>query len=264
MVTLPQSQQEGGMVMVEALSNLKDVLGQNTYPGRGLVVGINFSTTHLVQVYFITARSANSRNRVLAAKGGKVWTEAADPTKVEDPSLIIYTAMDEVLLDGRLCLHAVSNGVQTDTMIKYALQGNGFHCALQDHTYEPDAPNYTPRIMADCCPLFHDKIHDKVVDIGIIRRLSTGEADRQLFRYTGSLLDPGIGICLTTYDGDGDPLPVFAGEPYRLPLIGGIREIAETYHKVLGGDNFVSLAVKFIDRKTGKSQVEIINRYAKV
>lgn len=249
--------------MVEAHSNLTDRLGGNTYPGRVIVIGVNLTGTHIVQVYCITARSANSRNRLFMAKGGKVWTEAADPAKVEDPSLIIYTAMDEAYLDnGRPCLYAVSNGVQTDTMIEYAQQSGGFESAMQDHQYEPDAPNYTPRIMAACNMLFRHNNDQEKIDIGIVRRRANGSCSHE--KFGGDVSDIGIGKCVTTYDGDGDPLPSFAGVPYRVPLIGGIREIAETYHKVLGGDNFVSLAVKFIDRKTGQSEVEIINRYTKV
>lgn len=229
-------------------------LQANPYPGRGIVVGLDASAAALVQVYWIMGRSANSRNRVFEAEAGLLRTAAADPAKVADPSLIIYNAMRE--LKG---LYVVSNGDQTDTAIQGLLAGATFSQALSTRQYEPDRPNYTPRISALCS--LRDGL--PIAEISLLKRSAFGMGcDRQLFRYES--FAPGYGFCVTTYAGDGDPLPSFQGEPRLLPLEGNADRIADAYWAALNAENRVSLAVKMIDIASGASTIVIRNQYQKV
>lgn len=233
-------------------------LQANIYPGRGLIVGTDESGQYAIQVYWIMGRSSNSQNRVFSKKGGKLFTEAADPAKVEDPSLIIYNAMDEF---GDVFI--VSNGDQTDTVITRCKIGglNGFKKALSGCQYEPDAPNFTPRITAEC------RISGGTysAELGLLKKteLMAGKQCLRFFYEYQEIL-PGVGFCLTTYAGDGNPLPSFVGEPIALPLIGSAEEILDTYWEVLYHEYRVSLAVKRINLRTGESEILIRNQYKKI
>ncbi|MCL5270606.1 MAG: IMP cyclohydrolase [bacterium] len=228
-----------------------EALQHNPYPGRGIVVGMDESGRLMVQVYWIMGRSANSRNRIFESEWGELRTAAADPTKVKDPSLIIYNAMRE-LKD----VYIVSNGDQTDTIYQGLLAGVSFSQALNTRQYEPDAPNYTPRISAICS--LREGV--PVAEMSILKRSPFGEAcDRQTFRY--EFFAPGIGRCVTTYEGDGDPLPPFRGEPLLMPLAGEGEDIARNYWDALDLENRVALAVKTIDIANGTSDIMIINQY---
>lgn len=222
----------------------------NPYPGRGIIVGLDETGRHLVQVYWIMGRSENSRNRVFAyGPEGILRTAAADPQKVKDPSLIIYEAMIEKDLR-----FAVSNGAQTED----ALAEGGLGKSLAHWQYEPDQPNYTPRITA----LFSldGRANPYTAEISILKKSLFSEAcDRYL--YALEVSRPGLGYCVTTYAGDGNPLPSFVGDPYLLPLIGDIGTLAQTIWDALNEANRVSLAVKFIDIKTKQKLVKIINQY---
>lgn len=236
-----------------AAKNL-DWLSTNEYPGRGLILGCNAAGTHLVQIYWIMGRSENSRNRVFGSKGGRLFTEAADPSKMKDPSLIIYNAMLE-----REGAFLVSNGDQTDTAMAHLIGGDAFAIALRDREYEPDAPNYTPRITGLCSL---NGQHPEA-SISILRKSPWGSGcDRINFSY--ETLEPGYGHCVTTYMDDGNPLPSFTGEPLLMPLGKEQQEVLETYWNALDGENLVSLAVKFINRDSGKSEILIENNYKKV
>ena len=236
----------------EANRNL-EALRRNPYPGRGLIAGMDESGASLVQVYWIMGRSANSRNRVFESEGGRVWTAPADPSKVKDPSLIIYNAMNE--LRG---LYVATNGDQTDTIVEAALAGADWRAALDTRVYEPDAPNFTPRIAAVCS--LRQGVH--VAELAVLKKSAFGDGcDRHTFRL--ERFGQGFGHCVTTYMGDGDPLPSFRGEPYVLPLPGGIDAVAETIWNALNEENRVSLAVKFIDVEKNASTLRIINKYAK-
>ena len=234
----------------------------NTYPGRGIVVGKDLSGENIVQVYWIMGRSFNSRNRVFCSDvSGRVWTEAADPAKVTDPSLIIYTAMRE---GGGL--YVVSNGVQTDTAFEFMGGGqyDSFHKAMHLHQYEPDQPNFTPRISA-ACSLRPGNI---TAEMAILKK-SPWEDGCDRYFYSFPIVHNGIGLCLTTYDGQGDPLPAFSRRPYPLPFYEdpekdyGIADVADMYWQVLNEENRVSLAVKFINLESTRSQVKIINKFSK-
>jgi IMP cyclohydrolase len=236
-----------------AEANLKSRLAENPYPGRGLVLGMDERGGHLVQVYWIMGRSENSRNRVFATDGKKVWTEPADPSKCKDPSLIIYNALHE--LPG---VFVVTNGDQTDTLCQTLLGGGTFEQALATRAYEPDAPNFTPRISG----IFDLRLGRPAATLSVLRRSVFGDGtDRFFWRY--EQFAPGVGHCVTTYRGDGSPLPAFEGEPYLLPLTGGPGCIANTLWAALNDDNRVSLCAKLIDPHTLESEVVVINKHEK-
>ena len=234
-----------------ARQNLKKRLGDNPYPGRGLILGLDESGDRLVQAYWIMGRSENSRNRVFAYDDVRVWTEAADPSKVKDPSLIIYTALDE-LTD----VFVVTNGNQTDTICSLLANGGTFEQALGTREHEPDAPNYTPRISG----MFDVRVGKVIGKIGVLRRSTfSGATDRCYWHYEG--FAPGLGFCVTTYMGDGDPLPAFVGDPYLLPLKGDTDDIASSIWDNLNEDNRVSLCVKTIDPAACETDLKVINKY---
>lgn len=232
-------------------------LTANPYPGRGIVIGLNGTGEFVVQVYWVTGRSPNSRNRVFLKDGGRIYTAPADPSKVEDPSLIFYNAMNEA--DG---VFVVSNGNQTDDVMRVASSHSlpNLDAVLRDRIYEPDAPNYTPRITAASNLALRDLITN---EISVLRRLPTSdECERGYCSFEG--LSPGFGYCVTTYSGDGNPLPAFRGDPYLLPLGRSMREVADAFWQTLNPEHRVSLAVKFIDTGTRASQTYIVNRYEQV
>jgi hypothetical protein len=225
----------------------------NTYPGRGLVLGQQADGSAWLQVYWIMGRSPNSQNRVFVAEGTTLRTEPHDAAAALDPSLIIYEAMLE--LPG---LYLVSNGDQTRTLYDVMQAGGAFESALEMREREPDAPNYTPRISG-----MHDlRGGEAQVALSILRAnpADPGLTDRTTFRPAPP--PPGLGLCLTTYEGDGQPLPPFRGDPRWMPLAGGVAELADTYWQALDPGHRVALAVKRIPRDGGPSQVEIRNRHA--
>jgi hypothetical protein len=241
-------------IQTKARKNL-EALATKSYTGRGLVLGTTPNGEYLVQVYWLTGRSLNSRNRVLLADCGKVWTEAADPSKVEDPSLIIYTAMNE--RDGA---YVVSNGAQTDWLMEFITTGHPFDHMMRDWDFGPDAPNFTPRITGITELLSASQTASQ--KISILRRNSNGSCQRSMEFYTKDLILCGFGQCVTTYTGeDTNPLPSFVGSSYPVPILDKMGEVTEMFRKLLDNEHFISLAVKFIDRTSGESEVRIVNRY---
>ena len=236
-------------------------LSSNLYPGRGIVAGLDETGANLVQVYWVMGRSENSRNRVFKGdpNTGRLYTEAADPSKMKDSSLIIYNAMREYA--GFL---VVSNGDQTDTVIEKLRESPQVNCypqaALSSRQYEPDAPNFTQRITAVSSVW---KNQHQGTGFSILRksRFGTG-CDNLAYEYP--CIRPGFGFCITTYAGDGNPLPPFYGDPLLMPLTGSIKDIAETYWKALNEENRVSLAVKFFEMANGHVDFHIINKYQQV
>jgi IMP cyclohydrolase len=254
------------------LHNL-ELLKRNTYPGRGFIVGVNDAGTHVLQVYWIMGRSESSRNRVFSHDGGRVFTEPADPAKVKDPKdldLIIYNAMDEWRDDpnvGRGRYFVVSNGRQTDSVVKVMRDGpnlyRDFEDAMYEWGYEPDSPNFTPRITA-LCSVWPNEQH---FQISVVRMLLRGQkerddCERHYFNYP--IIESGLGLCVHTYMRDGKPLPSWHGEPVLMPLRGSQEDVTNQYWATLNEENKVSLAVKFIDVQTGESKFEIRNKYTKV
>jgi hypothetical protein len=237
-----------------AQRNLDERIRRNSYPGRGLVLGMDEAGDHLVQAYWIMGRSANSRNRVFCADGGSVWTEAADPAKMQDPALIIYNAMRE--LTG---VYIVSNGDQTDTIFQTLAHGGTFEQALSTRNHEPDAPNYTPRISG----VFDLRSGAPIAKLSVIKASPFGHAASVRCYFQVDRFAPGLGHAVTTYLGDGKPLPSFEGEPFLLPLTGDAEKIADLLWAALNPENRVALAVKTIAPLSGNSRVVLRNRFAK-
>lgn len=237
-----------------AAANFRRHLLANRYPGRGLVLGRAGDDGGWLQVYWIMGRSENSRNRRLVADGSALRTEAVDPAKLSDPTQIIYEAMLE--LPG---VHLVTNGDQTRTLAEAILRGETFEAALQTREREDDAPNYTPRISG---------LIDLRVRLGPPRLalsiLRANDADPSLTDRTSFRPAPpprGFGLCLTTYQGDGSPLPPFRGDPLLLPLEGDAEAVADRYWAALDAENRVALAVKPIDAGRGPGPIVLRNRH---
>jgi IMP cyclohydrolase len=235
-----------------AKANFARHLEQNPYPGRGLVIGRDARGDWL-QLYWIMGRSPNSRNRRFIAEGGVLRTEPVDLAALEDPSLIIYEAMLE-----RAGLFLVSNGDQTRTISQAFAEGDEtwrFERALAGREREPDAPNYTPRISG----LLDLREREARVALAILRanELDPAHTDRSVFRPAPP--PAGLGLGLTTYAGDGSPLPPFRGEPLWLPLEGDAEATLERYWAALDAENRVALAVKRIPAGGGASALRLCN-----
>ncbi len=227
-------------------------LEQNTYPGRGLVIGREASDRAWLQVYWIMGRSPNSRNRVFVAEGGTLRTEPHDASAVEDPSLIIYEAMLE--LPG---VHLVTNGDQTRTVADALASGGSFEAALATREREPDAPNYTPRISG----MLDLREAAPALALSVLRANEADPAATDRTTYRPAPPPAGLGLGLTTYQGDGSPLPPFRGDPLWLPLEGDAEAVAARYWDALDRDNRVALAVKRIPDGGGAARVWIHNRH---
>ncbi len=231
--------------------SLETTLKENAYPGRGIVIGRSEDGKHAVTAYFIMGRSVNSRNRIFVRDGEGIRTEAFDPSKLSDPSLIIYAPV-RVLGNSTI----VTNGDQTDTVYDLMAEGKTFEEALRTREFEPDDPNYTPRISG--IMNVKDGSYDFMMSI-----LKSDDGDpeyciRNTFAYPGC--PAGEGRFIHTYVADGSPLPSFEGEPEKVDIKGGIDEFAELVWNSLNEDNRVSLFVRFIDIETGKYDTRIINK----
>ena len=229
--------------------NLMELLHQNSYPGRGILVGRSLDGSKMVAAYFIMGRSVNSRNRIFVEDGDGIRTQAFDPSKLEDPSLIIYAPVR--VIDGRTI---VTNGDQTDTIYEFLQAGKRFVQALDTRTFEPDAPNYTPRISG--------LVEGDRYTLSILKSLDGDPActQRQIFQYDHA--QPGIGHLIHTYQGDGNPLPSFMGEPRQVALEGEIDVFTEQLWKALNAENKVSLFVRYIDLQTGQWDTRIVNKHS--
>lgn len=231
-------------------------LRHNPYPGRGLVVGRSAVDDAWLIVYWIMGRSAHSRNRRFVAEGPVLRTEPVDASLVQDPSLIIYEAMLE--LPGR---YLVSNGDQTRTIYETLQAGGTFDEALATREREPDAPNYTPRISAMLdlrnMPL---RGAQGAIALSLLKANPVDPEWTDRYTYRPAAPPPGLGFGLTTYMGDGSPLPSFAGDPLLLPLEGASQTVLQTYWETLNVENRVSLAVKRIPH-AGASEILICNRF---
>jgi len=234
-----------------AKDNFARHLGANPYPGRGLVLGRAEADDAWLQIYWIMGRSDNSRNRVFVAERGELRTRAADPARVADPSLILYDAMLE--LPG---VFLVGNGDQTRTVYDVLQAGGRFEDALEMREREPDAPNYTPRITG----VIDLRLGEPSLALSILKANPADPTltDRTTFRPAPP--PPGFGVGLTTYRGDGNPLPAFRGEPLWLPLAGSAADVANAYWGALDPENRVALAVKRI-AAVGTSQLLVRNRF---
>ena len=233
-----------------AQANFQNRLVANSYPGRGIIAGRSDSG-QWIQVYWIMGRSENSRNRVFVSEGDSVRTQAADPSKVKDPSLIIYNAMRR--LDQN---YIVTNGAQTDGIYAALAQGGSFVGALASWEHEPDAPNFTPRISS----LLDATTGEIWMSVIKASPFGAPASEHHFYRYTQ--LDPGYGYAVTTYVGDGNPLPSFSGTPYLAPLHGDATAITAVYWQALNAENRISLAVRAVDPESGTAHTEVMNQYA--
>lgn len=235
-----------------AAKNLQERLAENPYPGRGIVIGRN-EQGQWIQVYWIMGRSANSRNRLFACEEDILRTQAADPSQVANPSLIIYNAMRQA--EGNFI---VTNGVQTDAIHGGLQQGQSFAESLLDWKHEPDGPNFTPRISG----VVNRPAGEVWLSIIKVSPFDEEQSEHHFFRYAD--IQPGYGYAITTYRGDGDPLPSFEGSPYLLTLEGDAAQIAAHFWKTLDDENKISLAVHQIDPQTGEDRMEILNKYSPI
>ena len=227
--------------------DLNQELRGNAYPGRGIVIGKSQDGGCTVVAYFIMGRSVNSRNRIFAEEPDGIRTEAADPAKMEDPSLIIYHPVRQI---GRGLI--VTNGDQTDTIRDFLEKGLPFEQALRTREFEPDGPNWTPRISGLLSP-------DGSYKLSILKAADeAGTAClRQTFEYPGQA---GLGHFLHTYQCDGSPIPSFEGEPTPVVIEGDIDAFTSGLWESLNQDNKVSLFVRYIDLATGQAQTRIVNK----
>ena len=231
--------------------NLAKELAGNAYPGRGIVIGKSADGKYAVTAYFIMGRSGNSRNRVFVEEGEGIRTQAFDPSKLEDPSLIIYAPV-RVLGNKTI----VTNGDQTDTIYELMDRQQTFEQALRTREFEPDGPNYTPRISG----IMHLENGGYNYAMSILKSNNGDPASCN--RYTVAYESPaaGEGRFIHTYMGDGDPLPSFEGEPTLVDIAGDIDSFTKTVWENLNEDNKVSLFVRYIEIATGKYETRIVNK----
>ena len=232
---------------------LQEELGATSYPGRGIVIGRTPDGQKAVVAYFIMGRSENSRNRVFVTEGEGIRTEAFDPSKLTDPSLIIYAPVR--VLDGNII---VTNGDQTDTIYDGLSAGKTFEESLRTREFEPDAPNYTPRI-SGWMKFGGDAAYS--YDMSILKS-NQGDPD-QCSRYTFSYDNPkaGEGHFIHTYMGDGNPLPSYEGEPTPVTIPDlDIDAFTELVWNAIDADNKVSLFTRFVDIASGAVETRIVNK----
>lgn len=235
---------------MEMLSLEKELRG-NAYPGRGIVIGKSADGTKAVTAYFIMGRSENSRNRVFVEDGEGIRTQAFDPSKLTDPSLIIYAPV-RVLGNKTI----VTNGDQTDTIYEGMDKQMTFEQSLRCREFEPDAPNYTPRISG----VMHIESGKYNYAMSILKS-NNGDPDScQRFTFAYENPKAGEGRFIHTYQCDGNPLPSFEGEPKRVEISGDIDEFAQLVWESLNQENKVSLFVRYIDIATGTYETRIINK----
>ncbi|HBK68722.1 MAG TPA: inosine monophosphate cyclohydrolase [Firmicutes bacterium] len=234
-----------------ALFNMKK-LEENVYPGRGIIQGLTPDAQYMVQIYWLMGRSENSRNRLFVQEDGFVKTKAFDERKVTDPSLIIYYPVK--FFENS---HIVSNGDQTDTIYQHLKANGSFENALNTRAFEPDSPNYTPRISG----IINLDNQENAYQLSILKTTNNNPQYplRIFFNYPQAI--PGYGHCLHTYEDNGDPLPSFKGEPYLVKLFSKIEENANFYWELLNQDHKVALLVKMIRTDSGEYQVVIINKH---
>lgn len=224
-------------------------LKENSYPGRGIILGKHSDNNTVVIAYFIMGRSENSRNRVFTLEGQNMKTEAFDPVKLVDPSLIIYYPI-RTLND----VTVVTNGDQTDTVYDALKCGNTFEGALRTRTFEPDPDNYTPRISGMI------NRHTGDYKLSILKSANNNPASTQRFFYEYNSPLASEGHFIHTYECDGNPIPSFSGEPKLITIDGDIDEFTNNLWNSLNEDNKVSLFTRFIDMKTGKEETRVINK----
>jgi len=231
--------------------NIEELLSSNPYPGRGIIIGCSEDGARSVIIYFIMGRSENSRNRIFERTDDGIRTAAFDLAKLTDPSLVIYHPVRES--GARLI---VTNGDQTDTILHHLTHDSDFHTALQTREFEPDAPNYTPRISGIVG-------QSGGYSLSILKTVDgdPGHCQRNFFEYSKAV--PGLGHFISTYETDGDPLPSYTGEPIPVSITDpcGLEAFASEIWNALNESNKVSLYARERDLTTGDVNDLIINRH---
>ncbi len=230
---------------------LNEELRKNEYPGRGIVLGESPDGRCAVMAYFIMGRSSNSRNRIFVTEGEGIRTQAYDPSKLEDPSLIIYAPVR--VLGGKTI---VTNGDQTDTIYEGLKAGKTFEESLRSRVFEPDVPNYTPRISGVA------EVQDGAYSYSLSILKSNPLDASSCLRFTYSYGDPlpGEGHFIHTYMNDGNPLPSYSGEPKTVEIPDGIDAFTDMLWDSLNPENKVSLFVRYKEIESGKYETRIVNK----
>lgn len=231
--------------------NIENELKENAYPGRGIIIGKSADGTKAVTAYFIMGRSENSRNRVFIEEGQGIRTQAFDPSKLVDPSLIIYAPV-RVLGDNTI----VTNGDQTDTVYEGLEKGFTFEQSLRSRQFEPDEPNCTPRISG----LLHIADGEFHYAMSILKSNNGNPASNNRYTYTYENPIAGEGRFIHTYMHDGNPLPSFEGEPKWISIPDDMNAFTDALWNSLNEENKVSLFVRYIDIATGEYETKIINK----
>lgn len=235
------------------INEVSELLAGNTYPGRGIIIGKTEDGTKAAVAYFIMGRSENSRNRVFKEVDDSVVTEPFDFSKVEDPSLIIYSAIRK--FENKLI---VTNGDQTDTIYDFISTGKCFKQSLKTRAFEPDAPNFTPRISGMLT--FGD--NDFKYQMSILKSADEKGSACNRYFYEYAPLN-GLGHFIHTYVCDGNPIPTFQGEPERVKILDDIDEFTKTIWENLNTQNKISLYVRYTDLATGNVENRMINKNVK-
>lgn len=231
--------------------SLEQELRNNPYPGRGIVIGKSTDGTKAVTAYFIMGRSTNSRNRIFVTEGEGIRTEAFDPSLMEDPSLIIYAPVR--VLENRTI---VTNGDQTDTIYDGLRKELTFEQSLRSREFEPDGPNYTPRISG----IMQVKDGNFHYAMSILKSNNGNPKACNRYTFTYENPVPGEGHFIHTYARNEEPLPSFEGEPKLVEIPNEIDSFTQLVWNSLNEDNKVSLFVRFIDIPTGTYETRIINK----
>jgi len=233
------------------LLSIEKELKENTYPGRGIIIGETPDKKNAIVAYFIMGRSENSRNRIFVEDGAGIRTQAFDPAKLVDPSLVIYSP---VRVLGNTTI--VTNGDQTDIIYQFMDRQQNFEQALSTRKFEPDAPNYTPRISS----ILHINDGNFYYAMSILKSDNGNPDSCNRFTFTYDNPIAGEGRFIHTYQHDGNPLPSFEGEPKRISIFGEIEEFTDLLWNSLNEENKVSLFVRYIEIATGKQESRIRNK----
>ncbi len=235
------------------VNNLSNILQNNSYPGRGIVVGKTPDGSCAAIAYFIMGRSENSRNRIFRQEGENVTIYPFDESKVSDPSLIIYSPIKKI---GNNLI--VTNGDQTDTIYDFVSKGDSFEAALETREFEPDAPNFTPRISS----MLSFNGNDFTYKMSILKSADEKGSACNRYTFNYSCL-AGLGHFIHTYNCDGNPIPTFTGEPERVEILNNIDDFTNLIWENLNADNKISMCVKYINLSTGETQTKMINKHEK-
>ncbi|MBQ8588483.1 MAG: IMP cyclohydrolase [Clostridia bacterium] len=232
------------------INQIGSLIKDNSYVGRGIVIGKSQNGENAVFAYFIMGRSENSRNRVFTENGEEVTIYPFDSSKVEDPSLIIYSPVRKT---GNSLI--VTNGDQTDTIYDFVKAGKSFEEALETREFEPDAPNFTPRISG----IMNFTDDDFAYKMSILKSADPEGSACNRYTFSYKALN-GLGHFIHTYNCDGNPIPTFTGEPERVAIPDSIDEFTEDIWNNLNSDNKISLYVRYINLKSGKIENRMINK----